>query len=286
MTAGEHDYRSTVTVLGVRRDGGQESMSEITTAVSFHGGFEAAFSTGDNAAVLPTHTMSNTVTALLPDYLGRAREEFVRDLAEHFLDACPAVRRVRVSTTDRPWEPLRRADGSRSPHAYAGSARELRTAAATADRDGATVVSGGVSNLWLGMTTGSSFTGFLRDAYTTKAEQYDRPMEAVFALEWEYRAGVLDYAAARDTVRETVPRAFAEHTSLSSQHTLHVLGSAVVAACPEVASVRLTCLAHDHPLVDLSPFGRANDRQVYAAPRVPCSLTHLTVASPSADEVR
>lgn len=45
--------------------------------------------------------------AFLPEYLSRPLQEFASDLAEHFLNTCPAVHTVRVRTTERPWQPLR-----------------------------------------------------------------------------------------------------------------------------------------------------------------------------------
>lgn len=40
MQVGEHDYGSNVTIVGVRRDEGRESTSEINTVIELHGGFD------------------------------------------------------------------------------------------------------------------------------------------------------------------------------------------------------------------------------------------------------
>ena len=61
----------------------------------------------------------------------------------------------------------------------------------------------------------------------------------------------------------TLLRVFAEHDSLSVQHTLYDIGEAMLAAAPEIARVKLTMPNLHCNLVDLSRFGQDNPNQIF-----------------------
>ncbi len=248
----------------------------MSATVEFGGGFGSAFATGDNAPILPTGTMTNTVLALAPDHTDRPPELFASALALHFLTACPTAHTVGVRLTGRPWAHLA-PGGEVDPTGFAPAGEERWTVGSVHSRTGEPTLTGGIDGLRLAKTTGAGFTGFLRDEFTSTPDFPDRLMGAVFTLDWYYRAEA-DTASLRDRARAGALAAFTAHTSLSGQQTLHVLGAAVLAACPEVDRIDLRCEANDHLLADLTPFGRANPRQVYTAPRNPYSVVHLTLA--------
>ena len=61
---GDNSYgKSRVRLFRVTRDGERHDVSDLTVDVAFDGRFEAVHLEGDNAAVLPTDTMRNTVYA-------------------------------------------------------------------------------------------------------------------------------------------------------------------------------------------------------------------------------
>src|SRR5262249_12311291 len=65
--------------------------------------------------------------------------------------------------------------------------------------------------------------------------------------------------------------------SLSLQQTLYAMGEAVLAACPEVAEVRLSLPNKHHFLVDLGPFGLDNPGEVFYPADRPYGLIEGTV---------
>ena len=77
---------------------------------------------------------------------------------------------------------------------------------------------------------------------------------------------------------------FAAHHSLSLQQTLYVMGSAVLEACPGVFEVRLSLPNRHHFVVDLSPFGLANDNEVFHADDRPYGLIEGAVLRDGAPE--
>ena len=77
---------------------------------------------------------------------------------------------------------------------------------------------------------------------------------------------------------------FATKHSLSLQQTLYAMGEAVLQARAEVAEIRMTMPNRHHFVVDLSPFGMANDNEVFHAADRPYGLIEGTVLRDDAPE--
>ncbi|MFD3851741.1 factor-independent urate hydroxylase [Streptomyces microflavus] len=274
---GEHDYGKTeINFIAVGRTGGAESLTEVSASVKFSGGFAHAYATGDNASILPTGTMTNTVLAMAPGYLEGPPEAFAAGLADHFVEASPAVETVTIRLAGQPWVQLT-PGGVPDPSGFAAGSGERWTAQAIRSRSGRTALAGGIDEVRLAKSTGARFAGFLRDSFTTTPDFHDRLMGAVIGLEWHLADSARDPASIRERARNALLAEFSGHISLSGQQTLHVLGSAVLKACPEVQEVALRCEARDHILADLSAFGAVNLDQIYVAPRNPYSVVHLSL---------
>ena len=156
---------------------------DLTVDVALEGGFDAAFVAGDNALVVATDTMKNTVYAFATEHLNGAIEPFARRLATHFVEQ-EAVERATVSIREHAWEPLQTKAGP-APDAFRRSGGMTRTAVAVADADGA-VVDGGVEDLVVMKTGRSAFSGFPRDEYTTLPEVRDRIMATKVTATWRH----------------------------------------------------------------------------------------------------
>ena len=79
----------------MKRGAGRHDLWDLDVAVALEGDFEAAYVEGDNAGLLATDTMRNTVYALARDHLTGSIEEFGLALVDHFLEAGPTVERAR-----------------------------------------------------------------------------------------------------------------------------------------------------------------------------------------------
>jgi urate oxidase len=71
------------------------------------------------------------------------------------------------------------------------------------------------------------------------------------------------FAATRTTALTTLLKIFAEHDSLSVQHTLYDMGDAMLHALPDISQVKLTMPNLHCLLVDLSRFGQDNPNQIF-----------------------
>jgi urate oxidase len=124
-------------------------------------------------------------------------------------------------------------------------------------------------------TTASEFWGYPKDPYTTLPETSDRILATAVDARWRYRPETVDgthWGGSFAAARAALLSAFSGTYSYSLQQTLYAMGSAVLAAVPESCEVRLALPNKHHYLVDLSPFGLENDREVYNAGDRPYGL--------------
>ena len=93
---------------------------------------------------------------------------------------------------------------------------------------------------------------------------------------WRY-GGETDFDASFEAVGRTLLEVFAAHESASVQHSIWIVGRAIIDRHPEVAEVTMTLPNLHHWLADLSPFGQPNDREIFIATTEPHGLIQATV---------
>jgi urate oxidase len=202
-------------------------------------------------------------------------EEFALRLGRHFVDDFDWVTGAKVSIEEYAWDRIP-VDGADHGHAFSRAGGGTRTAVVTVDGPQAWVVSG-LTDLTVLKSTGSEFTGFPRDRYTTLPEDRDRILATAVTARWRYASLGLDWDASYTDVRRILLEAFAVKHSLALQQTLYTMGEEVLKAHPEVAEIRMSMPNKHHFLVDLSPFGLPNEREVYYAADRPYGLIEGTV---------
>jgi urate oxidase len=141
----------------------------------------------------------------------------------------------------------------------------------------------GVTGLVVLKTAGSAFEGFLRDRFTTLEETGDRILATEVAARWRYGGTVADWSKSFETARRSLLEAFANHDdSRSLQHSLYVMGEALLDACPEVDEVRMVMPNRHHVPVDLAPYGMRNQGTVFVATDRPFGVIQGEVVRPGA----
>src|SRR5205814_132685 len=106
----------------------------------------------------------------------------------------------------------------------------------------------------------------------TLAETEDRILATALVARWRYAGTDVDWNRSFHDVRRHLLDTFASRHSLSLQQTLYAMGTAALEARPEVAEVRMTMSNKHHFAVDLSPFGMANENEVFYASDRPYGL--------------
>lgn len=273
----ENSYgKSAIRLVRVVRGPERHELRDLTVDIRFSGVYDSAYSDGDNAAVLPTDTMKNTVYALAKQGALGEPEEFAETLVEHFLGGNPEAREVRVHISERLWHRLD-ALGSPHPHAFTPSAGGRRHATVTARRDGR-LVTGGVADLVLLKTTDSGFAGFRKDRYTTLPETTDRILATTVEATWTYQpVADIPFATVWRDANRLLRAGFAEAYSPSVQQTIWAMGNAVLAGCAAIASIHLRLPNIHHLPVNLSPFGLDGRGEVFVATEAPFGVIEGTV---------
>jgi urate oxidase len=262
-------------LVTVARDGGRHTLTDLNVSVALAGDLDATHLTGDNSDVLPTDTQKNTVYAFARRHGVGAPEEFGLRLARHFVTSQPAITRARIDLECYGWRRL-------GPHSFQRDGAETRTATVVRDGD-AEQVACGLTGLVLLNSTGSEFTGYARDEYTTLPETKDRILATAVDARWRLldrdtdRDAGFDWDASYAAVRHALVAAFVGTHSFSLQQTLYAMGERVLRERPEVAEIRLALPNRHHLTVDLTPFGLDNPNEVFVATDRPYGLIEGTV---------
>lgn len=267
--------KSRVRLFRVTRSGERHTVADLTVDVALEGAYADVHLEGDNAAVLPTDTMRNTVYALAKEHPVAPLEGFGGTLVRHFLAATEHADRARVRIAAHGWNRIP-VDGQPHDHAFLRGSAERRMAYVSATRGGERYEAG-IEDLEVLKTTRSAFEGYIRDRYTTLPETKDRIFATVVSARWTYRGAPADFDAAFAAVRTAIVETFAGHDSRSVQQTLFAMGAAAIEAVPEVVEIRLSLPNRHHLLFDLARFGIDNANEVFIPTTEPYGLIEATV---------
>lgn len=215
--------------------------------------FLPAYTHGDNSMVVATDSMKNFVLRQALAYDGATLEGLLALLGHGFTATYPQLRTLRLTARELPFVaaavPNPSADQAFGPSdvlfARAHDDHSMATLEVVANGDITDVTAHrcGRVGLQLLKITGSSFTSFVRDGYTTLPDRRDRPLFVYLDVFWRY-ADVADLLA-RDSpryvpgeqVRDLVQTVFAGFVSESIQHLVHEIGVRLLDRFPQVAEV-------------------------------------------------
>jgi len=273
---GENNYgKQRVRLLRLARQEGRHDIHELTLGIRLEGDFEAAHSAGDNTKVLPTDTMKNTVYALARKHAIASTERFCLQLADHFLSRHPQLSKVIVEASETLWQRLP-FGGKPHPHTFTQAGGENHTAVVSATKDGKTVQAG-IEGLAVLKTTQSAFEKFLKDEYTTLKEDRNRILSTLIRAAWTYRNEGVEFAATWHAIRQMLLETFAEHESLSLQHTLYAMGEAVLHNFDGVREIHLSLPNKHYNLVNLAPLQMDNPGEIFLPTDEPHGLIEATL---------
>lgn len=266
-------------VVRICRDTSRHEIRDLNVSTALRGDFAAAHLTGDQASVLPTDSQKNTVFAYARECGAGEIEDYALTLARHFVRDIPSVSRARVDVDEYRWERVTVA-GAPHAHTFVRAGGEIRTAAVTTSAEGSvdqSWVIAGIRDLVVLKSTGSQFTGFFKDRYTTLPEATDRILATSLTARWRYATTDVPWGEAFAQVRQIMLERFAVVHSRALQQTLWEMGSAVLAARDDIAEIRLSAPNKHHFLVDLQPFGLDNPGEVFHADDRPYGLIQCAV---------
>ena len=262
--------------MRVTRHGDRHDLRDFTVAIAFEGSYDTSYTDGDNRDVLPTDTMKNTVYALAGREGVGEPEAFGILLGRHFIERNPRLARVQVDLNDHAWGGI--TVGAREHgHAFVRRGTDTRTARVVTGRDGVSITAG-IADLVIMKTSHSAFAGYPRDEFTTLPETQDRLFATSMTTTWTYTESEVEYASTHLSVRKILLEAFAEHDSLSVQHTLYAMGQSVLDSIDVVQSISLEMPNRHHLPIDLARLGLENRNEVFVATEEPHGLINATLS--------
>lgn len=268
--------KSRVRVLKVLKDGATHTIKELSVRVALQGDFDASYTAADNALVVPTDTVKNTINVLAHDHLGSDTEPFARCLATHFLGRYAQVHQVRVEIEERLWDRLP-INGAPHPHSFSQANRVRPFVHLTQDADSSLITSG-VRDLIVLKSTASGFADYPKCEFTTLPETTDRIFATAIEASWQWSAEPASYTAANASLITAMLKPFAENYSPSVQATIWEMGQAALTACPQIAQITLALPNLHCLLLNLQPFGRDNANVTFVPTDEPHGQIEATIA--------
>jgi urate oxidase/2-oxo-4-hydroxy-4-carboxy-5-ureidoimidazoline decarboxylase len=218
----------------VHRIAGDDLFACEVTVEVLGDNFAPAYTEGDNSAVVATDTMKNFILREAAGYDGAALEGLLAFLGRRFVETYPVMTALRMRGRELRFDRLAGKVHSRSRDDHAVATVEVSP-------DGVGAVHGGLADVWLLKTSGSAFTHFARDEYTTLPERGDRPLFVRMDVGWRYAdERWLDPRAARDHLAAT----FDDFVSESIQHLVYEMGTRLLADHAGLAEVSFSAENH------------------------------------------
>lgn len=274
---GKNTYgKNAVNLSKIIRHPDHHEFRQISVNVILEGDFETAHTIGDNSKILPTDTQKNTVYALAKEHFVSSIEAFGLYLANYFISNNSQVIQSRIELTEHPWSHMA-FNGAAHPHAYIGGGSEKHTAVIVQDQQGAIEVTSGINDLLILKTTDSGFEHYIKDQYTTLKETSDRIFATQCEVHWTYDSSNVLFTELFTGIRTTLLQTFANHQSLSVQHTLYAMGEAVLKKYAAVKEISLTMPNKHHILFNLEQFGMDNKNEIFIATDEPYGYITGTV---------
>ncbi|XP_068095241.1 uricase-like [Hyperolius riggenbachi] len=259
--------KNAVKVLQIRRDGKWHFIKEIEADVQLVLQTKKDYLDGDNADIIPTDTVKNTVYALTKLKGIKTIEDFSLEICNHFLSSFRHVTKVRTYIQEAPWRRIEK-DGVQHVHAFIYSPEGVHFCETEQNRGGQPIVSAGIKELRILKTTQSGFEGFLNDRFTTLQDVRDRCFSTVVNCRWKYNTykGV-NFEAKCQTMNRIILDKFAGpydqgEYSPSVQKTLYDIQMLGLSNIPEIEEIELILPNKHYFTIDLSKFGLTNQDEV------------------------
>ena len=248
----------------VERDGRHDVLAAEISVEVLGENFAAAYTEGDNREVVATDTMKNFILRESLAYSGDTLEGLIVHLGKGFVATYPVMEAVRMTGREHRFDRV-------SGKLFARERGDHAIAEAHVDATGVTDLRSGREDLYLLKVTGSSFTKFARDDYTTLPERGDRPLYILLDVYWSYNDPEHDHVDPWE-MREELAATFDDFVSESIQHLVHEMGTRMLDRWPQIAEVRFDAENHTR-----DPAGEDGARKIYTDPFPAQGLITLTL---------
>jgi urate oxidase/2-oxo-4-hydroxy-4-carboxy-5-ureidoimidazoline decarboxylase len=240
--------------------------------------FLPAYTRGDNSMVVATDSMKNFILRESLTFPGSTLEGLLHFLGTRFSAIYPQLHTLTLTGREIPFAAAIVPDGHCRFHAGGNLFAQQPggrafTALSLERREETTAVTGhrcGITGIALMKLTGSAFTRFVRDDYTTLPERGDRPLFIHLDVAWRYGdpQDMLDLSQRRyvpaEQMRDLLAATFDGFVSESIQHLIHEMGKRALDRFPQLVEISFKAENHTR-----DPYGQRDDDprvRVYSDP--------------------
>lgn len=275
---------------------------EYNVCALVEGNIAPSFITADNSVVVATDSIKNIIYylaktsphVLSPELFAAHIGVFLLDKYDHLHKAFVDVEKLkwsRIVVGDHGIEEAKSNEKDRETghrHSFQRDGEDKRTAKAeSVKNNNGTIdvkIAAGLSDLLLLKSSGSAFTNFIRDEFTTLVEVKDRILSTAVDLQYEFpkytlsgleSIGALEtelrFEKAAQLARDITIDLFATHDSESVQATLFKMGEAVIAGHKMVEKISYVLPNKHYIPVNMDYLGIANMAEDVAEVFMPVS---------------
>ena len=254
-----------VIVYRLHRDGRQPAgqsavFGASVTMLTYGEAFWPTYTTGDNTGLVATDSMKNFIQRETLAFAGDDLATFCRFLGSKFLDKYPQAEGVQVSAIEIPYA------GIDNAVSFAPSGPERAIARVELARGRIVEASAGLHGFRFLRLSGSAFSGFVRDEYTTLPDIRNRPLHMWLDLEWRCTDAERAFDGGTTMrVRQIVRDVFQSFESGSIQQVIYRMGTKLLEDIPVLAEVHLE--ANNRTWDTIAE--RGDELGVYTDPRPP-----------------
>jgi urate oxidase len=239
--------------------------------------FLPAYTRGDNSMVVATDSMKNFIIRESLAFPGATLEGLLHFLGVGFATTYPQLHTLTVSGREIPFTaavvPSERGFAPGGNLFYLGHGDRAFASVSLERQADALRVTGhdcGIAGMELMKLTGSAFTAFVRDDYTTLPERGDRPLFVHMDVGWQYAdpEDIIDVSRGKyvpaEQMRDLLIATFDDFVSESIQHLLHEMGQRALTRFPQLVE-----LSFDAQNRTRDPYGQRDDDprvKVYSDP--------------------
>ncbi|KAL4062190.1 hypothetical protein V8B97DRAFT_2088634 [Scleroderma yunnanense] len=297
-----------IRVFRVVRNGSVHEIVEYNVQVLLEGDIASSYTVADNSVVVATDSMKNITYYLAkvsPHVL--TPEHFALHLGTHLVAKYHHINKAFVTVEKLRWSRIPvGAPGQEFPHPHSflrdGEDKRITAVEIEKSTDGALIgkVTAGITDLLVLKSTGSSFTGFIRDEYTTLVEVDDRIFSTSIDLSYTYNPFTIRFPTDEKKLAFEVPKevadaddvaakaraatldTFSTDKSASVQATLFKMAQRIVTENSGVQTVSYTLPNKHYIPVDMKYIGMDNttpaNAEVFMPVAAPSGLISATIS--------
>ncbi len=253
----------------IKREG--HEFVELEVDLYFEGDFEDVYLHGDNSLILPTDTMRQHAYVLIQTQGYRDPSEFALVLIEQILHAMPAAKLGNAVTREQFW--------TREKGSVSGSLIRRKSPFETHVRCDVN----GIRNFGAGCeinimrSSGSSFSGFLRDGLTRQSDSPDRILAGRLEAAWDYVSQPTDSNYLHKAVRRDLIELFSTVNSRSAQENLYHVASQLLSEKQELREISLTFHSTPVGVVESARGEESDDRSMYSIIVSPIGISEVSL---------